>query len=275
MAAESRPTPPTSHGFNGAERRRFPRFNMALDVAFGPACRRPATADRAGRPTGSGTRPTESKLERTVTVNLSIGGLCLYSDVLYPIGSELFCSLSLPGREKPIEVVGTVAWFQKVNHEAHGYKMGLEFTDVSAQDRAALRALLEHPPAVEPSRSKRLLLVDDDQELCQALKLRFEAGGFEVITAGDGLEGLRKGREEHPDLVILDLMLPKLNGYEVCRLLKFDQKFRHIPIILCTARSRREDRLMGETVGADAYVTKPFDGKALLAKADELVAQHP
>ncbi len=257
MAAQSRPTPPTSPRHNGAERRRFPRFNTALDVAYGPV--------------GRGGRPADSQLERTITVNLSLGGLCLYSDVLYPIGSELFCVLSLPGRERPIEMAGTVAWFQQVDREVHGYKMGLDFTEMSSKDRAALQALLAHPPATERSRSKRLLLVDDDEELCQALKLRFEAGGFEVITAGDGLEGLRKGREEHPDLVILDLMLPNLNGSEVCRLLKYDQKFRHIPIILCTARSRKEDRLMGETVGADAYVTKPFDGKVLMAKADELV----
>ena len=122
-----------------------------------------------------------------------------------------------------------------------------------------------------PSRAIRVLLVDDDDELCTALKLRFEAVGFHVSTAGDGLEALRKGREERPNVIILDLMLPNINGYEVCRLLKFDQKFRHIPIVLFSARSRQEDMALGRTVGADKYITKPVDGKALITAIEELI----
>ena len=259
MATLPLPTSPK----NGAERRRFQRVNMALDIAFGSAGARKA-------------RPSDVQLERTVTVNLSLGGLCLYSDILYPIGAQLFCAISLPGRAKPLETVGTVAWFHKIDQDAHGYKLGLEFSDLTAHDRAALQALFDRPPSPEHAASKRrLLLVDDDEELRCAVGLRFESSGFQVIMAADGLEALRKGRDEHPDLIILDLMLPQLNGYEVCRLLKFDQKFHHIPIILCTARSRQEDKAMGEAVGADAYVTKPFDGQALIAKVQELLAAKP
>ena len=139
----------------------------------------------------------------------------------------------------------------------------------------ALAALLEHPPAAQALSGKKLLLVDDDHELQLALKLRFQSAGFQVTTADEGLEALRKGREERPNVIILDLMLPNLNGYEVCRLLKFDQKFRHIPIILFTARSRREDMEMGHAAGADAYVTKPFNGADLIAKVEELLnARH-
>jgi CheY-like chemotaxis protein len=259
MATMPLPTSPK----NGSERRRFPRFNMALDVTVTPL-----NPDQT-------TPSADAPREQTVSINLSLGGLCLYSANRYPVGSPLACSITLPGRATPVDVIATVAWFQKVDRESHSYKLGLEFTHVSPKDAAAIQSLCEHPSAADRSCAKRLLLVDDDTELQQALKLRFESSGFEVITASDGLEALRKGRTEHPHLIILDLMLPNLNGYEVCRLLKFDQKFRHIPIILVTARSRQEDLVMGQSVGADAYVTKPFDGKALIAKVEELITQPP
>ncbi len=250
---------PTSECKQGDDRRRFPRSDIALDVTFGPA--------------GAAAHPAAATLDQTVTVNLSLGGLCLYSDILYPLGTQLYCALSLPDRAQPLEIIGTVAWFHKIDQEAHGYKLGLEFAEILAQDTAAIQRLLDAPPAAHRSSSKRLLLADDDEELRHAIQLRFESSGFEVITAGDGLEALRLGREARPSLIILDLMMPNLNGYEVCRLLKFDQKFQHIPIILCTARSRREDVAMGESVGADAYITKPFDGKALIEKVETLLAE--
>jgi len=259
MATMPLPTSPK----NGSERRRFPRSTMALDVAVAPLAH------------GQAHPAPDAPREQTVSVNLSLGGLCVYSANRSPVGSLLACSITLPGRATPVDVIGTVAWFQKVDRESHSYKLGLEFAQVSPRDAAAIQSLCEHPPAADVSSSKRLLLVDDDEELRQALQLRFESSGFQVITAADGLEALRKGRTEHPHLIILDLMLPNLNGYEVCRLLKFDQKFHHIPIILCTARSRQEDLVMGESVGADAYVTKPFDGKALIAKAEALIAGKP
>ncbi|GEM_PF-1934527 len=253
MAAEhATPVPAES----GRERRRIPRYDMALDIAFAPA---------------SVEAPEESRLERSVTVNLSRGGLCFYSDILYPLGAQIFCRVTFPGQAEPFDAIGVIAWFTRIEQDQHNYKLGIEFTELRPAPRAALEELLEHPPAAARSRSKRLLLVDDDEDLRLALKLRFESLGFEVLTAANGLEGLQKGRDERPDLIILDLMLPALNGYEVCRLLKFDQKYCAIPIILCTARSRAEDMAMGQHVGADAFITKPFDGKALIAKTEELL----
>lgn len=255
MAAEPHVTPAPADP--GRERRKIPRYAMALDIAFGPA--------------SGAAAPLDTGLERSVTVNVSHGGLCLYSDVLYPIGAQVFCRVTFPGRAEPFEAVGAVAWFSRVERDLHAYKLGLEFTQLAPDHKAALDRLLSQPTVVSAARSKRLLLVDDDDDLRLALKLRFESLGFEVLTAANGLEGLQKGRDEHPDLIILDLMLPSLNGYEVCRLLKFDQKYRGIPIILCTARSRVEDAAMGYAVGADAFITKPFDGKSLIAKTEELL----
>ena len=120
----------------------------------------------------------------------------------------------------------------------------------------------------------KILIVDDEADLVETLKFRLETAGYEVVTAFDGQEGLKKARNENPDLIILDLMLPKLDGYRVCRMLKFDEKYKGIPIILFSARVQESDIKMGEEQGADAYVTKPFDPKTLLAKIDELLVKY-
>ncbi|MBU1112369.1 MAG: response regulator [Candidatus Omnitrophica bacterium] len=117
---------------------------------------------------------------------------------------------------------------------------------------------------------KRILVVDDEQALAELVKMRLETNGYEVLSAFDGQEALDKARKEKPDLIILDLMLPKIDGYKVCRMLKFDEKYKKIPIILFTARAQESDKKMGQDVGADSYIVKPFEPKALLAKIKEL-----
>ncbi|OGX29721.1 MAG: hypothetical protein A2705_03270 [Omnitrophica WOR_2 bacterium RIFCSPHIGHO2_01_FULL_52_10] len=118
---------------------------------------------------------------------------------------------------------------------------------------------------------KRILLVDDEQDMIYAVQMQLEAGNFKVLTARDGQEGLDQARKEKPDLIILDLMLPRIDGYKVCRMLKFDEKYKDIPIIMYTARAQEADEKLGFEVGADAYLTKPFDPKKLLAKIKELL----
>lgn len=118
--------------------------------------------------------------------------------------------------------------------------------------------------------SKRILVVDDEEDMLFAVQLQLEQNGYTILTARDGKAGLEMARTQKPDLVILDLMLPKLDGYKVCRMLKFDQKYKYIPVILFTARVQYKDAKLGYEVGADAYITKPFDPKVLLAKIQEL-----
>ena len=117
----------------------------------------------------------------------------------------------------------------------------------------------------------RLLLVDDEPDLVQMVSVRLKAAGYEIATAYDGQEALEKVRQAQPDLMILDLMLPKLDGYKVCRLLKFDERTRAIPILIFTARAQVEDVTLATECGADAYLTKPFEAKALLTKIQELL----
>ncbi|MBI2093281.1 MAG: response regulator [Candidatus Omnitrophica bacterium] len=118
---------------------------------------------------------------------------------------------------------------------------------------------------------KRILLVDDEPSIVKMVSKRLEVEGFEVLTAYDGHAGLLAAQSQQPDLIILDLMLPKMNGYEVCRLLKFDQKSQHIPIILFTARAQEKDEQLGNECGADAYVRKPFKSEELLGKVRSLL----
>lgn len=118
---------------------------------------------------------------------------------------------------------------------------------------------------------KKILVVEDETDLVEMIKMRLEANDYEVIAAYDGQEALDKARKEKPDLIILDLMLPKMDGYKVCRLLKFDEKYKKIPIILFTARAQESDKKIGEEVGADAYITKPFEPQTFLSKIKELL----
>ncbi|MEA3328783.1 MAG: response regulator [Candidatus Omnitrophota bacterium] len=121
--------------------------------------------------------------------------------------------------------------------------------------------------------NEKILVVDDEQRLVEMLKTRLEANHYQVITAFDGQEALKKAREEKPDLMILDLMLPKLDGYQVCRLLKFDKTMDKTPIIMLTALGQRDDREWGKKVNADAYITKPFEAEELLECIRRLITK--
>jgi DNA-binding response OmpR family regulator len=112
---------------------------------------------------------------------------------------------------------------------------------------------------------KKILIVEDYPHIVEVLKIRLQAAGYDVIAAGDGQEGLNMARSERPDLIILDVMLPKMNGYKVCRFLKFDAKYKSIPIFLLTARGKPEDVETGKAIGADEYILKPYDPQELLA----------
>jgi CheY-like chemotaxis protein len=121
---------------------------------------------------------------------------------------------------------------------------------------------------------KKILVVEDQAAIINMLRMRLEANNYEVITAGDGQEGLEKARKENPNLIILDIMLPKMNGYKVCQLLKADPKHRTIPIIISSGRTPQEIRKVGQEVGADAYVSKPFEAGVLLSKIKELIEKN-
>ena len=112
--------------------------------------------------------------------------------------------------------------------------------------------------------AKKILIVDDEPHIVKMLQARLEFQEYEVIVATDGQDGLDKVRSEKPDLIILDISLPKLNGYEVCQALRADEKHKDIPVVMLTASGQALDIMQGMKGGADAYITKPFNSEALL-----------
>lgn len=117
----------------------------------------------------------------------------------------------------------------------------------------------------------RILVVDDERGLTQALEYNLSREGYRVAVAHDGAEGLRKAQTLLPDAVILDLMLPGVGGLDVCRRLRAGDRTRDIPVLMLTARSEETDQVVGFTVGADDYVTKPFHTKVLLQRVKALL----
>lgn len=117
----------------------------------------------------------------------------------------------------------------------------------------------------------RILLVDDEIDLIKTVQTRLEQANYEVLIAHDGMEALDKARKDKPDLIILDLLLPKMDGYRVCAFLKRDANYAKIPIIMFSACVQESDKDTGKEVGADDYITKPFQHQVLLKKISELL----
>jgi len=114
--------------------------------------------------------------------------------------------------------------------------------------------------------SKRILIVEDDPSVLRATSYILEKEGYEVLTAQNGLEGLKKARESNPDLLILDVMLPGIDGFEICHSLRSEPKTAGLPILMFSAKGQESDKATGLKVGADEYMTKPVDREVLLNK---------
>ena len=121
----------------------------------------------------------------------------------------------------------------------------------------------------------RILLVDDEPSIVKMVGKRLEVEGFEVTVAMDGQEALQKAQSQQQDLIILDLMLPKLNGYEVCGLLKRDSRYEKVPIIMLSARAQEKDEKEGLAAGANAFMTKPFKSQELVERIKALLQGAP
>lgn len=117
---------------------------------------------------------------------------------------------------------------------------------------------------------KRILLVDDEKDLVELVSRRLQAAGYEVVSAYDGREALDQVNRQKPDLILLDLMLPGMDGFKVCRLLKFSEGTKNIPVLIFSARCQQEDRQTAQECGADGYLTKPFDAQYVTALQETL-----
>ena len=122
----------------------------------------------------------------------------------------------------------------------------------------------EAPPA--PRRPGRVLLLEDEQDVAELIRYNLTKEGYDVVIAGNGADALRLARDTRPDVILLDIMVPQLNGWEVCRWLKQDAELGTIPVIMVTGRVEEGDKVLGFALGADDYVTKPFSPRELVAR---------
>ena len=138
---------------------------------------------------------------------------------------------------------------------------------------------MRHPPAKskpgQPDQpARRLLVVDDEEDLLELVRYNLSKDGYAVECVATGEEALKSARREPPDLIVLDLMLPAVDGLEVCRRLKADTKTRDIPIIMLTAKSEESDMIAGLERGADDYIAKPFSPRVLTARVKALLRRQ-
>ncbi len=119
----------------------------------------------------------------------------------------------------------------------------------------------------------RILVVDDEPEAVELIEFNLKQSGYTVSTATDGAEALKKARSQVPDLIVLDVMLPEMDGFEICKTLRLDASTSRVPIIMLTAKAAEIDRVLGLELGADDYLTKPFSTRELLLRIKKLLAR--
>jgi DNA-binding response OmpR family regulator len=120
--------------------------------------------------------------------------------------------------------------------------------------------------------SKKILIIEDDPGTVRFLVYTLEHEGYNVLPVTDGMEGLKKAQDEHPDLIILDVMLPGMDGYEICHRLRQKPETLTVPVLMVSGRARQDDKNVGLRMGADDYLTKPVDPETILAKVETLLA---
>jgi DNA-binding response OmpR family regulator len=119
----------------------------------------------------------------------------------------------------------------------------------------------------------KILVVDDEPEAVELLEFNLKQAGYVVSTAGDGAEALKRARTQTPDMIVLDVMLPEMDGFEICKSLRLDSSTAKIPIIMLTAKAAEIDRVLGLELGADDYLTKPFSPRELLLRIKKILAR--
>ena len=131
---------------------------------------------------------------------------------------------------------------------------------------ATRRRTSETAPPESPKSGRRVLVVEDEQDVAELIRYNLAKEGYDVTLVGNGADALKRARASKPDVILLDIMVPQLNGWEVCRRLKQDPETRGIAVIMVTGRVEEGDKVLGFEMGADDYVTKPFSPRELLAR---------
>ena len=142
----------------------------------------------------------------------------------------------------------------------------------NASDPKSSTLLRYHPAMPSDAVEKRILVADDDPVILRLIQVNLELEGYQVLTANNGEEAVATATAEHPDLVILDIMMPRLDGYQACEQLKAEAATKDIPVVFLSAKAQQSDIEKGKTYGVDEYLTKPFDPTELLDVVERLVS---
>jgi two-component system alkaline phosphatase synthesis response regulator PhoP len=121
---------------------------------------------------------------------------------------------------------------------------------------------------------QRILVIEDEKDLAEMIKVTLEKAGYSVELAYDGQDGLQRAKNTNPSLIVLDLMIPLVDGYKVCEELKSEDQYKNIPIVVLTARDSKIEEKIGYAMGADVYLAKPYEPKTLLSKIKKLLGEQ-
>src|SRR5258706_1505825 len=167
---------------------------------------------------------------------------------------------TLPPRSRHLRQSGVLRQIPSDQNHPNAYRNSPPYGRLSSSRRA-----------MRSTSMKRVLIIEDDRDIVELVRYNLANEGFHVSSANDGSTGLSTLKKTPPDLLLLDLMLPKLSGLEICREIRRDDSLNRLPILMLTARGEEADRVVGLEMGADDYVTKPFSPRELLARVKALV----
>lgn len=200
----------------------------------------------------------------TKIIDISPGGICFLTNDKMEIGTTVEFHIEMENHEK-IRMKARVAWSEAPKNSEPA-KAGVQIVDIDKADLEKFVQFYCQKLFGFLKSRKKILIIDDEKDMVDLLSYELKQKEYDVISAYDGEAGFTKYLEEWPDLIILDLMLPKLNGYEVCRKIRREKNDTRTPIIMLTARREDADKIVGSVLGAEKYITKPFDAEHLLGE---------
>jgi CheY-like chemotaxis protein len=233
-----------------SEKRTYPRFSVQLGAQY-RTLRSPADP------------------LRVTVMDIAAEGMRFVSEELFDIGQILELHVNL-GTEERITFKVEVMWLTRA--ENGGYNIGVKIVDGARGDQARfIRYYCEKMLSLSAQGPRKILVMDDEEDMVRLLQIELEKENYDVICAYDGEEGFEQYLKQKPDLIILDMAMPKMNGRAVCRKIRMEQGDDQTPIVMLTARGEEADRIIGRVAGAQKYITKPFDMQELLTTVEGLI----
>lgn len=204
----------------------------------------------------------------TKIIDIAPEGICLLANDKIATGTQMELTVELDGEKIPMKA--KVVWAD-AREAGESARVGVKIIDIAKGDLEKFVQFYCQKLFGFLKSRKKILIVDDSKDLVDLLTYQLKKKEYEVVTAQDGPAGYDKYLQEWPDLIILDITLPKMNGLEVCRKIRREKNDTKTPIIMLTAKDSEEDKVLGGVLGAEKYITKPFDAEYLLEEVDKFL----